>query len=162
MICECCGETTLEFLTIDHRFGGGCRHRNSVNPSKMYLYYRSILHDPEREKKYRVLCMNCNWAIGRYGECPHQKERPSLRKAEVYLICSPQDLRNAADVIEAKANPLDPNSPNSRAEIATPSLTMTFLNQDSPDVKAACDQAEMQRRTKGGIIVPQGVVGPVQ
>src|SRR5262245_17032688 len=28
--CACCGETQLEFLSLDHKNGGGCKHRNEI------------------------------------------------------------------------------------------------------------------------------------
>src|SRR3990172_5963982 len=28
--CACCGETTLEFLSLDHKNGGGTKHRNEI------------------------------------------------------------------------------------------------------------------------------------
>lgn len=65
--CSCCGETIPQFLTIDHVNGGGSRHRKARNRGGVYLdIIRSGFPD-----SYRVLCMNCNWAIGQYGECPH-------------------------------------------------------------------------------------------
>lgn len=68
--CECCGETRIEFLALDHKNGGGNRHRKSLGGNQMV--YREVrrLGFPDG---YRVLCHNCNTSLGHYGYCPHQK-----------------------------------------------------------------------------------------
>lgn len=65
--CECCGETRFEFLAIDHRNGGGSEHRRREvkGPIERWLKRHGY---PEG---FRVLCHNCNGAIGYYGVCPH-------------------------------------------------------------------------------------------
>jgi hypothetical protein len=66
--CQCCGETTLEFLAIDHIEGGGVRHRTDIGQSRLYTWLKK--HNfPDG---YRVLCHNCNVSFGIYGYCPHQ------------------------------------------------------------------------------------------
>jgi hypothetical protein len=65
--CACCGETRYEFLCIDHTNGGGTKHRQSGGGRKIANYLRRAGF-PEG---YRVLCWNCNAAIGLYGSCPH-------------------------------------------------------------------------------------------
>lgn len=69
--CACCGENHFEFLAIDHINGGGNKHRKEVGTSTMYNWLRK--HNfPEG---FRVLCHNCNLAIGFYGTCPHETEQ---------------------------------------------------------------------------------------
>lgn len=68
--CACCGETAPAFLTIDHIHGGGTKHRASL-PSKNV--YAEIRREGFPKDKYRLLCMNCNFAT-RFGKkCPHQQ-----------------------------------------------------------------------------------------
>jgi len=75
--CECCGETHIEFLTIDHINNDGAEHRkklgitqNSGHGSKLYRWIiRNNFPDG-----FQVLCWNCNCAKGHYGYCPHQKD----------------------------------------------------------------------------------------
>lgn len=68
--CACCGESEIEFLTIDHVNGGGNKHRREVRYS-MYEWLKKKGYPPG----FRVLCMNCNW-VTRYGqECPHQRRK---------------------------------------------------------------------------------------
>jgi hypothetical protein len=68
--CFCCGEPIIDFLTIDHVNGNGNNHRK-LDSQAVHIYQWLKVHGyPEG---YRVLCMNCNWAMGVYGVCPHQK-----------------------------------------------------------------------------------------
>jgi hypothetical protein len=67
--CVCCGETMYQFLTPDHINGGGSEHlrrRGTIG------IYRDIIKEGFPRDKYRILCMNCNWARSVYGICPHE------------------------------------------------------------------------------------------
>ena len=67
--CGCCGEKQIEFLSIDHISGGGTKHRSEIG--RGYLYFWLVKNNfPDG---YRVLCHNCNQALGSYGKCPHQE-----------------------------------------------------------------------------------------
>jgi hypothetical protein len=70
--CTCCGESIYEFLSIDHIGGGGNKHRKQSALSSTG-YYLSIMKEGYSPDKYRLLCFNCNQAIGLYGICPHKK-----------------------------------------------------------------------------------------
>lgn len=68
--CQCpggCNITFPEVLTADHVNGGG---GTDVRQSLGALYKRIIKEG--FPAKYRILCLNCNWAFGVYGYCPHQ------------------------------------------------------------------------------------------
>lgn len=67
--CECCGETQYEFLSIDHKNGGGTQHRLRDNIRGSSIIGWIIANDYPDE--FRILCHNCNQAIGFYGRCPH-------------------------------------------------------------------------------------------
>lgn len=74
--CACCGESTLDFLTIDHIAGGGTKHRRElskggISGSAIYIFLKKQNY-PEG---YQVLCLNCNWARGRSAKCPHEERR---------------------------------------------------------------------------------------
>jgi len=69
--CACCGETTLEFLAIDHINGNGYQHRQSIKRSGNPFYHWLKLQG--YPLGYRVLCHNCNQSLGHYGYCPHQQ-----------------------------------------------------------------------------------------
>jgi len=66
--CACCGESRIEFLAIDHIDGGGTEHRERVG--KGWKFYQWLRREGY-PKGFRVLCHNCNLAIGFYGYCPH-------------------------------------------------------------------------------------------
>lgn len=68
-MCACCGEDRLVFLAIDHKNGGGNKHREQFNSHT--AYWRWMLE--ENRKGLRVLCHNCNFAYWATGSCPHAK-----------------------------------------------------------------------------------------
>lgn len=66
--CACCGETTYEFLCIDHINGGGARQRRET---KKHIYHW-LKQAGWPTQGFQVLCHNCNLAKGFYGQCPHR------------------------------------------------------------------------------------------
>jgi hypothetical protein len=70
--CQCCGDEHFEFLTIDHIEGGGAAHRR-----KVHNFYSWVIRN-NFPPGFRTLCMNCNFADGKYGYCPHELERTAL------------------------------------------------------------------------------------
>lgn len=74
--CACCGESRVEFLSIDHVAGDGAAHRRELfgrNHGAGSIY--AWLKKTGFPSGYRVLCINCNFAIGQRGSCPHERER---------------------------------------------------------------------------------------
>ena len=69
--CACCSEKIIEFLAIDHINGGGNKHRKSIN-KKGTTFFR-WLQKHNFPSGYRVLCANCNFSLGHYGYCPHER-----------------------------------------------------------------------------------------
>ena len=69
--CACCGERETKFLCLDHIRGGGCRHRREIHKGGGVGFY-SWIRKHDFPKGFRVLCHNCNLAIGFFGSCPHQ------------------------------------------------------------------------------------------
>lgn len=73
--CACCGETTTEFLSIDHIHGGGNKHRKAVSCGVGgNEFYRWLKKNGFPKDDFQLLCYNCNLAKGFYGECPHKRE----------------------------------------------------------------------------------------
>ena len=70
-ICECCGETQIEFLAIDHKNNDGHIERKSSCGTSS-AWYLKLRREPRRTD-LRILCHNCNMARSLYGICPHQK-----------------------------------------------------------------------------------------
>jgi hypothetical protein len=80
--CECCGESHIEFLTIDHINGDGAKERREMkaaglNAAKGGHEFYCLLEKRGFPAGYRVLCFNCNCARGFFGECPHERLRKS-------------------------------------------------------------------------------------
>ena len=67
--CACCGESIIEFLSIDHINGGGTQHRKEVGSS--YRMYRWLKNNSFPDG-HRVLCHNCNQAMSWGRKCPHE------------------------------------------------------------------------------------------
>jgi len=70
-VCACCGEDKLEFLCMDHVNGGGNEHRRELKTRGGNAIYRWLVKN-NCPDDFRVLCHNCNFALGAYGYCPHQ------------------------------------------------------------------------------------------
>jgi len=68
-LCECCGESHVEFLGVDHIDGGGRKHLAELGGS---AYFYGWLKKNGFPPGYRILCHNCNFSIGKYGYCPHK------------------------------------------------------------------------------------------
>ncbi len=63
--CACCGESIREFLVIDHIGGIEKSKRKRGN-----RFYKEIIKS-NFPTNLRILCHNCNMALGIYGYCPH-------------------------------------------------------------------------------------------
>lgn len=70
--CECCPETLIEFLAIDHINGNGNKDRKEKGLGSGAPFFR-YLKQNGYPPGYRVLCHNCNMSRGCYGYCPHEK-----------------------------------------------------------------------------------------
>jgi hypothetical protein len=71
--CACCGESTYEFLAIDHIDGGGNAQRRALGSKGGGAKFCRILKKQNWPVGFRVLCHNCNMADGFYGCCPHRR-----------------------------------------------------------------------------------------
>lgn len=67
--CSCCGERNPYFLTLDHVNNDGAEHRRRMAQVAVLMQARREGFD---KTKYDCLCMNCNFAKGHYGICPHK------------------------------------------------------------------------------------------
>lgn len=77
--CECCGLREEAFLTIDH-IDGAAHHRYRQAPRAG----TELFHWLRREafpRGFRVMCWNCNNAVGHYGRCPHSDRRRARKAA---------------------------------------------------------------------------------
>ena len=70
--CKCCGETEIAFLTLEHKLGDRVEHLKQVgNNTNMW---KDAIENVDHER-FEILCMNCNWAKGQFGYCPHERGR---------------------------------------------------------------------------------------
>jgi len=91
MTCACCGEPIIEFLTIDHINGGGCKHRQKIGVGTVFYHWLIKNGFPEG---YQVLCYNCNCGRDKNGGmCPHKT--PSI---------IPQSLNTTNDKLGMSVN----------------------------------------------------------
>ncbi len=76
--CTCCGETEVEFLTIEHINGDAVQHRKSLNTTAGgYVIYQDLKKRGWPKDGYTVLCYNCNCASSGDRICPHKRPKPS-------------------------------------------------------------------------------------
>jgi hypothetical protein len=84
-VCRCCGESEVEFLTLEHINKDGAAHRRSlvkVGPRGGYQSWHSVSTKVYLDLKargfpkdnYCLLCWNCHMA-SRYDSCPHQRKQ---------------------------------------------------------------------------------------
>lgn len=74
--CVCCGETVIEFLSIDHINNNAPEQKRQFKTEgRAYSHLYKWLIDNNFPEGYQVLCMNCNFAKGKYGYCPHNDFR---------------------------------------------------------------------------------------
>lgn len=74
--CACCGDTTYEFLEIDHVGGWGKDHRNKDGHRICgQALYRWLKRHNYPKDTFRLLCGSCHGAISYHGYCPHQKQK---------------------------------------------------------------------------------------
>jgi len=69
--CVCCGESRFEFLTIDHKYGGGCKHRKELKVTSI-TFFLWLLRNNCPTDDYQLLCYNCNCAKLDDQVCPHK------------------------------------------------------------------------------------------
>lgn len=69
--CACCGETESKFLTIDHIYNDGAKHKREHRLRTGEQMYRWLIRN-RYPKGFQILCMNCNWGKrNNNGVCPH-------------------------------------------------------------------------------------------
>jgi hypothetical protein len=73
--CVCCGETILDFLSIDHINDDGANQRRKINCSSGNQFYLWLKKNNFPEG-YQVLCMNCQFGKRlNDGVCSHKLVR---------------------------------------------------------------------------------------
>lgn len=71
--CNCCGETTKEFLQIDHINGNGRQHRSQIGGGQYLCQWLKRNGFPDG---FQILCANCNFGkLMNRGVCPHKQQK---------------------------------------------------------------------------------------
>lgn len=70
--CVCCGEAHPAFLTLDHINGGGTQLRKNGGMKVGSPLYYQLRREGFPQGELQLLCMNCNFAKGHWGHCPHE------------------------------------------------------------------------------------------
>lgn len=68
--CACCGETTIEFLSLNHINKDGNEHRRKISGVNRFTIYKWTI-DNDYPNTLDIRCYNCNLSDGYYGICPH-------------------------------------------------------------------------------------------
>ena len=71
--CACCGETTPDFLTLDHINNDGAEHRRQIIGSRGGSVIYRWAHVNNYPPVLQLLCYNCNCSKAYYGSCPHRR-----------------------------------------------------------------------------------------
>ena len=87
--CACCGETNIYFLTIDHVDGIANEPRAEFRKRGPTLHARLIRAG--FPSGFQCLCMQCNWAKGLHGLCPHNPAFPKGEEGEIVLTPRQQE-----------------------------------------------------------------------
>lgn len=95
--CECCGCDIYEFLSLDHVEGNGGKHRSEIGSGRIYAWVWKNKLPPG----FRVLCHNCNQAIGMYGYCPHHHPELAVKAPPPLLTIKKQEQADAALIAAA-------------------------------------------------------------
>lgn len=70
--CACCGETTPQFLAVDHIHNDGATHRKELGTKAGSGFYLWLKREGFPKDRFQLLCHNCNLAKAYYGQCPHK------------------------------------------------------------------------------------------
>ena len=74
--CKCCGETEIQFLSIDHIGGGGLQQGREEGYGRGGLSAWIVRNN--YPTGFQILCHNCNFAKGHYGQCPHNLTKGTI------------------------------------------------------------------------------------
>lgn len=105
--CACCGETEPSFLTIDHVDNNGAKMRKKGVYRCGYSIY-SWLRRNNYPEGFQLLCMNCNFAKGHFGFCPHQepsRDYPAREYDQVIgSAANPTLKEEGCDIVQSPGN----------------------------------------------------------
>lgn len=68
--CPGCNESIPNLLTVDHKNNEGVKDKKRIPNQE--ARWKHILKYGSKDD-FQILCHNCNWGRGMYGQCPHLK-----------------------------------------------------------------------------------------
>jgi len=68
--CNCCGDSFIGRLTIDHLNNNGNEHRRQIGSNGGSSFYFYLIRN-NYPSGYQVLCSSCNLCKHTMGHCPH-------------------------------------------------------------------------------------------
>jgi len=75
--CQCCGEQEVLFLSVDHIYNDGNKHRRLLKSGRIpgQSFYPWLKRHGYPKDRFQALCYNCNWGKHRNGGvCPHKSK----------------------------------------------------------------------------------------
>jgi len=72
-VCVCCGDSTPEFLALDHKNNDGYVWRKATK-NRNLAHWAAVHGFPD---DLQLMCHNCNMAKSLYKACPHQLKSPA-------------------------------------------------------------------------------------
>ncbi len=71
--CNCCGETEILFLSVDHVNNDGNTHKHRSGQRVLGAALYGQIVSSGYPDSYQILCMNCNYGKHKNsGVCPHE------------------------------------------------------------------------------------------
>ena len=74
--CACCGEKEIDFLSLDHIYNNGAKHKKKIKGGGFGILRWAIKNN--FPPIFQLLCMNCNVSKGKKAnncKCIHQIKR---------------------------------------------------------------------------------------
>lgn len=108
--CQCCGEAMPQFLSLDHIKGKASMGEARELPS-IYSYLNAVKKGFPKEE-YQLLCMNCNFAKGHFGSCPHTWNTTPEKEIEKFRTEAERVVESSfttGKITEAQRQALDAN-----------------------------------------------------
>lgn len=123
--CACCGKKDRRFLDLDHVQGDGCRAREEPGGANTLNAYKKALQQ-YCPKKYQILCIECNIAKERFGECPHRSDSYQGHYQEYNYEIDKWELKQRGQVLATRDFP---HKGKGMIKVSKNQATLCYLDQ---------------------------------
>lgn len=123
--CVCCGESDLDFLTLDHIHDDGCKDRVGQKGAGEPTYKKIRRCGKENLREdLQILCWNCQWGKRLNGGfCPHHPE-VDLRNSSTSRLRTGLGVEGSSQLDYPRTSKDDKNESDCRDEMPEePSLS---------------------------------------